>query len=508
MKSFTLKESSKNRMISGIKRAGVVLLSLLSCLDVMSQKHDYFWIYSSRWSDSTSVISFEREAHHYYQYNPNRYRYTSTNATMSDTDGNLSLSTNGCVILDRALGLMNNGDDINPGEVHNTDCEYGYTAGHQSAIIIPHPGIRDGFFVFHQSIIVDSNDSLDRIKTDALMYTEVNMAANSGLGAVMKKNVPLISDTSIYSANITAAKHEDGESWWIVTPLAYDSAYYKVLVKKDTIIGPVSQRIGKLANKYSEAGGGAQFTPDGTKYIRWNASDGVYIMDFDRSSGELSNFQWIDHRVDSVRFVGLSVSPNSRFLYTSETYVIYQYDLWADDIAASRVLIGTYDGFRSPGSCTFWAGQLGPDCKIYFNSRGSCSWLHVLHKPNEKGTACDFRQHDFSIKSNHFGTMPHFPNYRLGTAPTCDSTLVATTVVIPTSPGPSVKIIPNPHSGQFQIDANFDYDHVEVYNISGQRVLQSSDLKVSIGDQPDGVYHLTFWKDGKAIITQRTLKLR
>ena len=42
---------------------------------------------------------------------------------------------------------------------------------------------------------------------------------------------------------------------------------------------------------------------------------------------------------------GCSISPNNRYLYINDYYQLYQYDLWAADIPASRVLIGDYDGF-------------------------------------------------------------------------------------------------------------------------------------------------------------------
>jgi hypothetical protein len=39
--------------------------------------------------------------------------------------------------------------------------------------------------------------------------------------------------------------------------------------------------------------GGSQscFSPDGTKYARMTPSTGLFFMDFDRSSGQLSNFK-------------------------------------------------------------------------------------------------------------------------------------------------------------------------------------------------------------------------
>ncbi|GIV32305.1 MAG: hypothetical protein KatS3mg030_607 [Saprospiraceae bacterium] len=54
---------------------------------------------------------------------------------------------------------------------------------------------------------------------------------------------------------------------------------------------------------------------------------------------------------------GLSFSPNSRFLYATVGYKLWQYDTWAADITASRQLVAYWDGYRDDG---FFANKFLP----------------------------------------------------------------------------------------------------------------------------------------------------
>jgi hypothetical protein len=100
--------------------------------------------------------------------------------------------------------------------------------------------------------------------------------------------------------------------------------------------------------------GQAQFTPDGTKYVRINSHNintgqFIEIYDFDRCDGYLYNPRVINYN-DTAYFAGAAISENSRFLYISSYRYIYQYDLEAEDIEGSKVLVAEYDGFESPAN--------------------------------------------------------------------------------------------------------------------------------------------------------------
>ena len=68
------------------------------------------------------------------------------------------------------------------------------------------------------------------------------------------------------------------------------------------------------------------------------------LFDFDRETGLLSNYQHYAIEDSAIWAVGAAFSPNSRYLYLSSTFDVYQLDTEAPDIAASRQQISHYDG--------------------------------------------------------------------------------------------------------------------------------------------------------------------
>ncbi|MCB0548394.1 MAG: PKD domain-containing protein [Phaeodactylibacter sp.] len=120
--------------------------------------------------------------------------------------------------------------------------------------------------------------------------------------------------------------------------------------------------------------------------------------------------------VDSAWSGGVAISPNSRFLYVSSFKNVYQYDLWAEDIPASKDTVAVWDGFMVPPvfATTFFLMQLGPDGKIYINSNNAVPYLHVINNPDLPGDSCDVCQHCVALPSWNSFSLPNFPNYRLG----------------------------------------------------------------------------------------------
>ena len=177
---------------------------------------------------------------------------------------------------------------------------------------------------------------------------------------------------------------------------------------------------------------------------------------------------------DSGLFYGVAVSPNSRFVYLSNNWDLFQVDLQADDIPGSLVHIAHIDTFRDP---YFWSkfslAQLGPDCKIYIVSSATNNYLHVINKPNEKGLACDFRQHSIYLPHrNYNGSLPNFPHFRMDEDEICDPTITSIF-------GDAIwyrrdlQVWPNPSSGILNIElSDVGAGKIVISNINGQIVLE------------------------------------
>jgi len=104
-------------------------------------------------------------------------------------------------------------------------------------------------------------------------------------------------------------------------------------------------------------------------------------------------------------------------LYISSHLKVYQYDLLADDIQATKDTVAIYDGFTSPQppfGTTFFLAQLAPNGKIYLNANNGGLHMHVINKPDQPGELCDFQQHGIELPTWNSFSMPNFPNYRLG----------------------------------------------------------------------------------------------
>jgi hypothetical protein len=165
--------------------------------------------------------------------------------------------------------------------------------------------------------------------------------------------------------------------------------------------------------------GQALYTPDGEKFITYNnfninENAIADIYDFDRYSGMLSSQVRIIAPVAGFSN-GTAVSHDSHFLYLINQGYIYQYDLWAPDIAATQDTVAAFDGALDPYfPASFFMGQLARDGKIYVSSPNGVFSLTVIEHPNRKGAASAVNQHAVRLPVyNAFG-IPTFPNHRLG----------------------------------------------------------------------------------------------
>jgi PKD domain/Secretion system C-terminal sorting domain len=239
------------------------------------------------------------------------------------------------------------------------------------------------------------------------------MSLNNGKGAVVTKN-NLVKKTFRFDRS-AATHHANGQDWWVLTPDHFRNKIYKFRLTPEGIADTTTQVIGykPMAPDSTDSGGRNIFSPDGSVFVDFDARNGVRIYDFDRCTGELSNFRWVPLPYESVILMsfGTAISRNSRFLYFSRAKYILQLDLWADDIAASLDTVAVYDGWV-PGQQPGFHGMLpAPDGKIYIFD--FLKQIHVINKPNEKGSACDVRQ-GYIILPEYPAGIPYYPNYRLG----------------------------------------------------------------------------------------------
>jgi len=196
-----------------------------------------------------------------------------------------------------------------------------------------------------------------------------------------------------------------------------------LLYTPDTIVQVHKQCLG-VKSEFID-GGQSLFSPDGTLFIRGSTIDGVEIFDFDRCSGLLSNPRHIPIGVIEVsptnQFIGsVAISPNNKYLYVISDAKIRQFDLESSDLVNSELLIHDRDT-AALQNYVFVTSQLAPNGEIIISNSGAPK-LHIIHNPDEQGTACDLEINFPLLQAGSYG-LPNFPNYRLGalTGSACDT---------------------------------------------------------------------------------------
>lgn len=332
------------------------------------------------------------------------------NASYSDEEGNLLMYTNGIHLADSSFQIMENGDSIS--EMSINDIYPYYKSGYpftNSAIFLPIA--KDKYYLLLpliDTIFVDQ----PIFTTKYITYSEIEFDKAHPNGRVTKKRQTVWTDTMI-SLNTTACRHANGRDWWFITQRDQTGKLLKFLIDSSGIHGPWYQEF--PIPKLIAYDGGSVFTPDGTKYCHIDPTFGIQVYDFDRCMGELSNFRYIDMPYEAP--IGdVVISPNSRFMYVMTGYHVIQFDLNTPDLASLKASADTV-GYTDPKYpyTNFAVGALAPDGKIYITTSSLADFLPYINFPDKKGKACKFIFPGLKLpKGNGGGSLPNFPNYRLG----------------------------------------------------------------------------------------------
>ena len=389
-------------------------LSLLLCSSLPAQNHDNLWLfgvdgpYSQAWGGC--VVDFSNnEAVSYYQERDMNLNVTV--ASICDSLGNLLFYTNGTYIANHLHEKMENGDNLNPGELTSDNYSGGLRVN-QSEIILPAPDQLGKYYLIHNKLDYHPTWVLS---VSTSYFSFINMNANNGEGKVMSKNVEIINDQNLNFGFLTAVKHGNGRDWWVTFPFKSKNVFYKILITPEGVELIPEQTIFPPLPDNLTSNGFITFTQDGSHLARYEFNHGIYLYDFDRCTGMFEdNPLFIPMPNNTGLGGGISFSPSGQFLYAVTSTKIFQFDLWVGDIVASMETVAEYDGYADPLPTSFFTSQLGPDGKIYINTNNGAQVLHYINYPDKKGLACEVVQHGLQLATRNRFTSQHFPNYRLG----------------------------------------------------------------------------------------------
>jgi Secretion system C-terminal sorting domain len=424
----------------------------------------------------------------------------------------------------------------------------------------------EGWYNEHTIVPMPGNDSLYYIFTTSLFqhpelnYSVVDIKANGGLGKVIEKDVSVIAYTgsgglSPVSWCIKAIRHGNGRDWWVISKSSYfnleleqEPHFLLMLVTPDGVELeeiPIYDMPFTLSD-LSDFG----FNSDGTKMFSTAFSDqgdNLFLYDFDRCTGELSNQTSLGALVDSNGFYTLfwdvAFSPSGRFLYVNTSYtgcsparyLLLQYDLEDENPSLTK---DTLLNYLNPNAPEYYRGagnlRLAPDGKIYYSRRiSSCQFflylypdtlysplnmnLSVINSPDSAYPACNFTPYSFYLGgARTYQGLPNNPNFALGAVDNfCDTSsgLNNSQKFLNTN----LNIFPNPcyNTCQIQYKPVTQKGNIVITNVAGKVIFKEENIPVTLLQHgyeintsafAKGVYFVTL-STNKEIITKKMVKL-
>jgi gliding motility-associated-like protein len=300
-------------------------------------------------------------------------------ASISDNNGKLLFYTNGQVIVNRMQLKMKNGNSLS-----------GSQSSTNNTVIVPLTGNDSIYYVFTTGAAEQ--------ETHQFLYNIINMKGDGGLGEVTGLN--LFIEDAIFE-KVAAIRHCNNRDVWIVVHKWSSDEYHSYLVTATGLNPvPVISHTGLvIGGKEKNEIGYLKFSSKGNKLAAVHAfdNDNVELMDFDNTTGMLSNpvvFQAnLTPRQSSYTGVyGAEFSPNGKLLYISATNslaqpcLLYQFDISSNNAAA---IVASGQIISNNGPWFAGALQMGPDLKIYMAMWRDTS-LSVIEDPDVYGPGCNF----------------------------------------------------------------------------------------------------------------------
>lgn len=339
-------------------------------VNLQAQKHDYHWTLTG----NRDLVTLEKSGVDLVFKDGEPAKITQKARTfnidnfitsVSDTKGTLLFYFNQCGLYSGDDQLVEHGDAINPHPAKDIFCNSGLLQayrGFQLAFFLPHPLNSDEYFLIHMT-----TDSLGQSgKGTAVLQTLLDARK----AKIIFQDKPLV-EADLTFGMLTAVRHADGRSWWILIPEHNTNSYFSLLLDDNgNFQGPFRQSIGprNLPRVWT---GSATFSPDGTWYARFDESNGLQIMRFDRCKGLFYDYQRLEYNWQHSGGTGLAFSDNNYYLYCSLPYNIFQIKLQSNELSEQDIhKIADLD--RHPDNPAHPTGfskmQLGPDGKIYISN--------------------------------------------------------------------------------------------------------------------------------------------
>ena len=343
-----------------MRRIASLLLIVLCAGTALAQKQANHWYFGN--GAGIDFSSGKAKAVH------NGSLFTSEGcSSISDETGQLLFYTDGITVWNRNHELMQNGGGLS-----------GHASATQSALIARKPGSNSYYYIFTVG---------EKASESGLSYAVVNMGGGSGLGKVIRKNVPLLRSTT---EKLCAVPHSNGTDYWVLAHQWNSNGFFAYRVTKDGVQKPIVSRVGP---QHRDAGSGnngesiGQMVPsaDGKRIAlvqTYHDKDNLQLYSFDASTGKLNDPS--TYTIPKYAY-GTAFSPNGSKLYVSflqGSAGIVQYNLQSSNVVGSATTIALA---RSMG---YGSLAYGPDGRLY--AAKVDDHMDAIGKPNGSGLACSY----------------------------------------------------------------------------------------------------------------------
>ncbi|MCC6688003.1 MAG: PKD domain-containing protein [Saprospiraceae bacterium] len=392
-----------------------------------ADKGDYYWNFVPHYFSGNPLPSYQGFALDFegeevkVKTIESPIQISGTNSTFCDENGRMLMYTNGVYIVDSTYQKMENGDSISTNSRIKAYTSYYITGYPLSRITAFLPMGEDSYKLIMLLPDTITIEGVYTVRNRYLTSNDIKFDETHPKGRVTKKEDLIWSDTLI-GWNVTACRHANGRDWWFITQRDARNILMKFLISPDSVRGPWYQEFPLPEQPFYN--GTSVFSPDGTKFCHLDGPFGIQLYDFDRCTGELTNFRYFHDLKDVNVPCDIAISPNSRFLYMVTGKYVKQYDLATPDMQSFGASVDTV-GVLSPAiPGNFGIISLAPDGKMYINSSNAAYSLSVIHYPDRKGKACRLEQGALKVPYMTGGySINNFPDYRLGpeAGSECDS---------------------------------------------------------------------------------------
>lgn len=218
--------------------------------------------------------------------------FTGGNSCISDSNGNLVLSSNGFHVLNNMGNYIDNGDTLIP--LYYFTNQSGSSFESQTSIFLPLDSNKYYFITptFSDSRAIDCHVNNGNCYFDLLLYNLIDMNANGGSGKVTQRMIPLIQNANLRKTQMMACRHGNGKDWWLLKQEGDSANVHVFLFTQDSVYDKGIQIFSEPIWGVWDIRGQSSFNTDGSMYATTShgSSTGlIFLANFDRCYGLLSN---------------------------------------------------------------------------------------------------------------------------------------------------------------------------------------------------------------------------